>query len=160
MIKKLLSTILFAVILLSTSVSTFRYNLSQPCGLSEHELSKRLKYDLVQYADDFLKAENEHGVNACFLAAVASLESGHGRYCFRPNNIFGWSGKDFENKAECVDFVSSKIAEHYLSDEGKYYNGKNLSGVNVCYNGNVFWETKVAEIMAMISGRIEKSENG
>ena len=165
--KKLIAVfILFSIILSGTKVfaisktEALGTDLTIPCGYSANELSKGLSGELYFLAEDFFAAEEKYGVNALFLCAVAALESGWGRYCFRPNNIFGWSGKDFENKAECVDFVSSKIAEHYLSDEGKYYNGKNLSGVNVCYNGNVFWETKVAEIMAMISGRIEKSENG
>lgn len=165
--KKLIAVfILFSIIFSGTKVfaisktEALGTDLTIPCGYSAKELSKGLSGELSFLAEEFFAAEEKYGVNALFLCAVAALESGWGRYCFRPNNIFGWSGKDFENKAECVDFVSSKIAEHYLSDEGKYYNGKNLSGVNVCYNGNVFWETKVAEIMAMISGRIEKSENG
>lgn len=165
--KKLIAfLILFSIIFSGTQVfaigktEALETDLTTPCGYSAAELSKGLSGELFLLAEEFFAAEEKYGVNALFLCAVAALESGWGRYCFRQNNIFGWSGKDFENKAECVDFVSSKIAEHYLSSEGKYYNGKTLSGVNVCYNGNVFWETKVAEIMAMISGRIEKSENG
>ena len=105
-------------------------------------------------------AEENYGVNALFLCAVSALESGWGKYCFRKNNIFGWSGKDFETKAECIDFVASKIAEHYLSEDGKYYNGKTVSGVNVFYNGNLFWEEKISGIMSMISRKIALSEIG
>ena len=135
-------------------------DLTVPCGYSAEELSKGLSGELFCLAEDFFAAEEKYGVNALFLCAVAALESGWGKYCFRPNNIFGWSGKDFESKADCVDFVASKIAENYLSENGKYYSGKNLSGVNAFYNGNDFWEKKVAEIMALISRRIEKSEKG
>ena len=55
-----------------------------------------------------------------------------------------------------VDFVAEKLAEHYLCEEGKYYNGKTVAGVNVCYNGNSFWEEKIAGIMAMISKKCGK----
>lgn len=126
-------------------------DLTVQSGLSEKELSAGLRDELLPLAKDFILAEEKYGVNAVFLASVAALESGWGKSCFRQNNIFGWSGKDFLTKAECIDFVASKIAEHYLSENGKYYNGKTVSGVNICYNGNGFWEEKVAEIMAMIS---------
>ncbi len=129
-------------------------DLTVPCGFSPEELSVGLRGELVQYAEEFAAAEEKYGVNALFLCAVAALESGWGRYCFRPNNIFGWSGKSFESKEECIDFVASKIAEHYLSEDGKYYHGKTVSGVNVCYNGTEFWERKIPGIMAMISRKI------
>ena len=135
-----------------------KIDLTTPCGYSAKELSKGLSGELFDLTEEFLAAEEKYGVNALFLCAVAALESGWGKYCFRPNNIFGWSGKDFESKADCIDFVASKIAEHYLSEDGKYYNGKTVSGVNVCYNGSDFWKNKIPVLMAMISKRIEKSE--
>lgn len=164
--KKLIAFfILFSIVFSGTEVFAFSgtekgsFDLTTKSGFSAEELSKGLLGELSCFSKDFIAAEEKYGVNAIFLCAVAALESGWGKYCFRPNNIFGWSGKNFENKEECIDFVASKIAEHYLSEEGKYYNGKTVSGVNVCYNGNAFWEEKVSEIMAMICRRIS-AENG
>ena len=54
--------------------------LDKPCGMSEKELCAALKYDLVPYAGYFIEAEQKHGVNAAFLAAIAAQESGWGRY--------------------------------------------------------------------------------
>ena len=165
--KKLIAVfILFSFLLTGSEIFAIskeeakRIDLTSPCGFSAEELSRGLLGELSFFAEEFLEAEEEYGVNALFLAAVAALESGWGRYCFRPNNIFGWSGKNFESKEECIDFVASKIAEHYLSEDGKYYNGKTVSGVNVFYNGNLFWEEKISGIMAMISRKIKLSENG
>ena len=135
------------------------FDPAAPCNLSEKELSMGLLGELSYYAGEFIDAEKKYGVNAVFLAAVAALESGWGRYCFRPNNIFGWSGKDFESKEECIDFVASKIKEYYLSEDGKYYNGKTVEGINVCYNGNDFWAEKVKEIMAMIKRGADMDNN-
>ena len=134
-------------------------DLTKLCGLSAEQLSLGLRGELTSLADEFIAAEEKYGVNAVFLSAVAALESGWGRKCFRLNNIFGWSGKDFGSKEECIDFVASKIAEHYLSEDGKYYNGKTVSCVNICYNGNPFWARKVNEIMAMIIRNCEAEEN-
>ena len=155
--KKLISLLILFSIFLSGN-EAFALNrkeaanldLTSPCNLSSEELARGLKGELKSLAEEFIEAEEKYGVNAVFLSAVAALESGWGKSCFRENNIFGWSGKSFESKAECIDFVASKIAEHYLSEDGKYYNGKTVSGVNVCYNGSDFWAEKVQEIMNMI----------
>lgn len=121
--------------------------LTKPCGLTEEELASRLLYELPQYAGDFLAAEEKHGVNACFLAAIASLESGHGRYCFKPNNIFGWSGKSFESVPECIDYVAEKLATNYLNPEGKYYRGGTIADIGKVYcPGREEWVTKVTGI--------------
>ena len=63
--------------------------IEEPCGLSTEELEAVLKYDLKPYAQEFLYAEEDYGINACFLASIAALESGWGRYQFKENNIFG-----------------------------------------------------------------------
>lgn len=165
--KKIIAVMLFLTFILSTN-SVFALtkeeaaslDLTKKSGLSAEELSLGLSGEILNLAPDFIAAEEKYGVNAIFLCAVAALESGWGKYCFRENNIFGWSGKDFSSKSECIDFVASRIAMHYLSEDGKYYHGKTVSGVNVCYNGSDFWENKIAGIMAMISRRISNAEIG
>lgn len=165
--KKIIAVMLFLTFILSTN-SVFALtkeeaaslDLTEKSGLSAEELSLGLSGEILNLAPDFIAAEEKYGVNAIFLCAVAALESGWGKYCFRENNIFGWSGKDFSSKSECVDFVASRIAMHYLSEDGKYYHGKTVSRVNICYNGSDFWENKIAGIMAMISRRISNVERG
>ena len=107
--------------------------IDEPCGMSEEELEEALKHELKQYAGDFLSAEEKHGVNAAFLAAIAAQESGWGRYCFRENNIFGFGKKSFDSVPECIDYVAEYIAKHYISENGKYYHGKTVEGVSVCW---------------------------
>ena len=126
-------------------------DLRTPSDFTADELRNGLKKDLVDLAEDFVAAEERYGVNAVFLAALAAFESGWGRHCFRENNIFGWGRKSFETKSECIDFVASKIAQHYLSEDGKYYHGMNLYGVNRSYNGSDVWLENVAAIMSKIS---------
>lgn len=107
--------------------------IDEPCGMSEEELEGALKHELKQYAGNFLSAEEEHGVNAAFLAAIAAQESGWGRYCFRANNIFGFGRKSFDSVPECIDYVAGYLAEHYIAEDGKYYNGATVEGVSVCW---------------------------
>lgn len=134
-------------------------DLTRKSGYSAKQLSAGLRKELLPLAEEFLSAEEKYGVNAVFLAAVAALESGWGEYCFRRNNIFGWSGKSFSSKEECIDFVARKIAENYLSPDGKYYRGKSVSAVNCCYNGLEIWDKKVREIMAMICRACGEPQN-
>lgn len=107
--------------------------INEPCGMSKEELEEALKHELKQYAGDFLSAEEKHGVNAAFLAAIAAQESGWGRHCFRTNNIFGFGRKSFDSVPECIDYVAGYLAEHYIAEDGKYYNGATVEGVSVCW---------------------------
>ncbi len=107
--------------------------INKPCGMSEEDLEEALKHELKQYAGDFIAAEAEHGVNAAFLAAIAAQESGWGRHCFRANNIFGFGRKSFESVPECIDYVAGYLAEHYIAEDGKYFNGATVEGVSVCW---------------------------
>lgn len=119
--------------------------LTTPSGLSAEDL--HLYHDLVGLEQAFIDAEAEYGVRADFLAAVAALESGWGRYQFRPNNIMGFGRMEFSSMEECIDTVAAYLAKHYLNPNGKYYNGETVKGVCVRYNGNPEWAEAVHQIM-------------
>ena len=97
------------------------FDVTAPCGLSTEELEAVLKYDLKEYAEEFLQAEEDYGINACFLASIAALESGWGRsdLAKNKNNLFGWKGKDgykeFESPERCIDFVAWKLSKKYIN---------------------------------------------
>lgn len=119
--------------------------LTSPSGLAAEDL--HLRHNLIGLEQVFIDAEVKHGVRADFLAAVAALESGWGRYQFRPNNIMGFGQKEFSSMEECIDTVAAYLAKHYLSPDGKYYNGETVEGVCVRYNGNPEWAEVVQQIM-------------
>lgn len=126
-------------------------SLLEPCGLTVDKLQAGLHHELVQYADDFLQAESNTGVNAVFLCAVAGLESGWGRYCANDNNLFGWTDGSgymaFDSPEDCIFYVATAIKENYLLPDGCYFEGYTVEDVNVHYNGREFWEQKVNKIM-------------
>ena len=123
-------------------------DLTAPSGLTAADL--QLKYDLRGLEAAFVAAEAEHGVRADFLAAVAALESGWGRYQFRQNNIMGFGQLAFASPEECIDHVAAYLAEHYLTPDGMYYNGPTVVGVCVRYNGRAAWAAAVAALMEEI----------
>lgn len=104
-------------------------SITEPCGMSTEELEAVLKGNLKQYAQEFLNAEEDYHINACFLAAVASLESGHGKFMFRENNIFGFGNKEFESIPHCIDYVAWFLRKHYINENGRYYRGGTISDI-------------------------------
>ena len=105
--KKIVSAFLFLIIVTAfyeisfamTAEEAASLDLNTISGFSAEELTAGLKGELANLAEDFVLAEQEYGVNAVFLAALAAHESGWGKHCFKPNNIFGWSGKSFDSKS-------------------------------------------------------------
>lgn len=139
------------------STSIYYANMLTPSNITEEELANALKYDLVGLAGAFLQAEEEHGVNAVYLAAIAALESGWGRYQFEENNIFGFfTETKFESEEDCIMYVTEFLAEHYLSKDGMYYGGGyRLKHVNKRWNGSEHWLTEVKGIANDIIDKIE-----
>ena len=133
-----------------------------PSNLTADELRKGLLYELKDYAEEFIQAEKETGINAVFLSSVAALESGWGRsdVATKRNNLFGWTAssgyKVFDSKEECISFVAERIKTLYLSPDGKYFNGYEVHDINIKYNGSQHWEDSVTQIMDNIMNRIEK----
>ena len=126
-------------------------------NVSLKELEAGLKYELVPLAAYFLQAEELYGVNACYLAAIAALESGWGRYQFRENNLFGFGHKSFDTPEECIYYVAEFLATEYLSEDGRYFGGGySLYHVNKYYNGSDEWYESVSSIYASIMRRIEE----
>lgn len=134
-----------------------------PSNLSPEELSDGLLYDMKNYADVFVKAEEETGISAVFLSAVAGYESGWGRSNVSAvhNNLFGWTSSSgyavFDSKESCIMNVAYRLKDLYLSEDGVYFNGYTVSAVNENYNGSECWENNVTQIMSEIEGRIEES---
>lgn len=132
-------------------------SLLSKSNISLEELEAGLKYDLIPLASYFLEAEELYGVNACYLASIAALESGWGRYQFRENNLFGFGRKSFDTPEECIYYVAEFLATEYLSEDGKYFGGGySLYHVNKYYNGSDEWYEGVCSVYAGIIKRIEE----
>jgi len=78
-----------------------------PCGISENELATQIK-GLAPYAEAFLQAEEQYGINAKLLIAISALESGWGtsELAKTNNNLFGWTSSSgyasFNTVEECT----------------------------------------------------------
>ena len=109
--------------------------------------------------DAFLKAEQDYGINCLFVMAIGSLESANGTICFRPNNMFGFGGRGFSPKSECVDVVARTLEYSYLTPGGSLYNGKRITDVNKRYAASSTWDDKVCRNMAHYYAVIAPAHN-
>ena len=143
-------------------------NLTEKSNITRDRLEAKLEgTPLYDVAEDFILAEERYGVNAVFLCALSIQESGWGKskLARNKNNLFGYgaynsspysSAKGFPNKSVCIDIVSKKLVENYLTEGGKYYNGKSLNAVNTRYslddNGkpNKKWSSNIRLLMKQL----------
>ena len=104
-------------------------SITEPCGMSTEELEDVLKGELKKYAQEFLHAEEDYEINACFLASIAALESGWGEHRFKTNNIFGFGKMEFESIPHCIDYVAWYLRKNYINENGRYYRGGTIEAV-------------------------------
>ncbi len=109
----------------------------------------------------FVEAEKKYQVNAYYLIAHAAWESGWGnsRISREKNNIFGYmaydnspynSAKGFKTKAESIDVVAQFISKQYLNEQGMYFHGPTLQGMNVRYASDQNWNRGIAKVMVSL----------
>lgn len=145
-------------------VETLEIGVLKKSGLTAEELKTGLLYDLKEYSEAFIKAEEETGINAIFLSALAATESGWGRYESGINNIYGWTGdgnygyRDFDTIEDCIYFVADSLKTNYLSPDGCYFNGYTVKDINIHYNGSKKWENLINGIMYDIQFRIDEQK--
>lgn len=134
---------------------------------TEEQLESALYYEMIPYADDYLAAAEEYGVNVYFLCAKDALESGWGRHEAAPNNWGGWTVrngyKEFASVHEYIKYSAKNIKDMYLTPRpvdalpdnitGKYFHGYTLEKVNIAYNGSDTWLNNVSSIWYEIEGR-------
>ncbi len=108
----------------------------------------------------FLAAQEEFGINALLVFAMACLESGYGtsQFAVQRNNLFGWSAFDSApGMASYFSSVEQGIREHmginlreYVSVNDARFFGSHLgnkgSGINVKYAGDNYWGMKIAAL--------------
>lgn len=98
------------------------FDVRTKSNVSVETLNQKLKGVLAGKGEHFKKAEEEHKVNAAFLAAIAIVESGNGnsKLARRRLNAFGLKGKSFSKIEESIYYTAALI-----SDKEGFYYGRN-----------------------------------
>ena len=147
-----------------------RYGYNQkPTSNKINDLSRHAS-ELYNEGSNFIKNQNEYGVNALLTFALAVNESGFGRsyYAVEYKNLFGWnafdSNPDNASKFPSIDIcIRDQMAINFrgyldIFDSrffGQHFGNKG-SGFNVKYASDPYWGAKAAAI----AYEIDKTDNG
>lgn len=132
--------------------------------VSEEDLRTMLNGTALEHlADDFLELERQYGVNAIFVASIASVESGYGSSDIAKayNNITSIMKGDgspvyFNNTRDCLEYTYKLLSKHYIDPTGNWYNGTDLYSINenYCPNDNYHWANTVSAVMDRLLNKI------
>jgi hypothetical protein len=132
-------------------------------GLSVEQIAVILSgTKLAGLEQSFYDAENINNVNALFMIGLAALESGWGRAVSSKNNLFGYACYDsspesamrFKSKESCIERVSRDIAKNYLTEEGRYFHGYSIEGMNHSYASDQDWDVKIVKIIGKCLNKV------
>lgn len=124
-----------------TNPNTF--NLTTKSNVSLDVLTEYLsKYEKLSnwgLAEILTDVEKKYNINAIFLLSIIRLESGNGTsgLAIYDNNLCGikveYEYISYKSKEACVWDVAELLAESYLKDNGRWFNGYTVSDVNINY---------------------------
>lgn len=134
-------------------------DLTKPSLATVSEINQYLEGTGLEGLGYYYKYEEAvEGMNAIALMSISILESkwGKSNIAVDKNNILSWTAYDknpyenatyFNSKSECITTCTPTIKKNYLSNNGIYYNGKTLDGMNVEYSSASDWSYQVAKLM-------------
>lgn len=150
---KLITTLLCSVMLLCNAAYGFSqtYDVRTKSDITAEQLNAKLKNRLEGCGQYFIDAQEEYGVNAEFLAAIAIHESGNGSSTAarRKNNFFGMMGKrgqlSFETPRECIMTAAKNLTKPngYYFARGRY----TISSIGKKWAADKKWSSKVVTVM-------------
>ena len=132
-------------------------------GITSDQFSYSLIGNLKDVSDAILAYSGVNEIDPILVAAIAALESGWNSspVAEKYNNLFGWTNNDgtyrrFESKDECIKYVCEQLKEHYLTPDGKYFEGYEIADICVHYNGSEEWTQAIEEIYKQIQNKINE----
>lgn len=137
-------------------------DLTKPSGETAAKLDAFLSGTaLAGLGGSLMTAEKTYHVSARYLTAHAIEESAWGTSAIArdKHNLFGYGADDANPYADaksfasfdaCIQFVAKMVSENYLSQDGAFYHGPTLRGMNVDYASDPMWSNKIARIASTI----------
>lgn len=103
---------------------------------------------LAAYAEEFVKAADEYGIDYRIVAAISIIESNGGKHNFKQYNAWGWGKKGFGSWTEGIWAVSKGIGKYY----SKGGTTPKLISASYCPPNADNWARKVQGVMNIIGG--------
>lgn len=131
--------------------------------ITSDQFSYSLIGNLKDVSDAILAYSGVNEIDPILVASIAALESGWNSspVAEKYNNLFGWTNNDgtyrrFESKDECIKYVCEQLKEHYLTPDGKYFEGYEIADICIHYNGSEEWTQAIEEIYKQIQNKVNE----
>ena len=154
--RKLITTLLCSVMLLCNAAYGFsqNYDVRTKSDITAAQLDARLENRLEGCGQYFIDAQEEYGINAEFLAAIAIHESGNGSSIAarRKNNFFGLMGSrgqlSFATPREGIIAAAKTLTktDGYYFGRGRY----TIRKIGQRYASDKRWSSRVVTTMKSI----------
>lgn len=141
-------------------------DVTKESNISVEEMTSILEgTSLQKLAPAFVECEKEYGVNAIFLCGIAALESnwGNSRRAVEDNNYTGLGvysdtavGINSKTPEGNIHATAQRLAEHYLKEDGMFYNGLSVFAVNTKYCVGCTWGMKVTNIGYRLMDKVQE----
>lgn len=105
----------------------------------------------ADFAEEFLVAADNEGLDWRLLPSIAIVESGGGK-AFSNNNILGWDScrESFPSMRAGIHIVAARLAQ------STFYRDKDLDELLAAYNPNAEYSPRVKWLMARLTARLEQ----
>ncbi len=151
------------------SIRNFYWNLTPESDMSRNldiskktfqEILEKLPYDDANVFKDnasvIWEISEKYGINEFLVVGIIAWESAWGTDPIAPNNFSSQrrSGSDYYSYSsveEGIEVLARNLAVNYLSENGKYYNGKSLEAINTLYCETDDWSGGVCDCMKMVA---------
>ena len=151
------------------SIRNFYWNLTPESDMSRNldiskktfqEILEKLPYDDANVFKDnasvIWEISEKYGINEFLVVGIMAWESAWGTDPIAPNNFSSQrrSGSDYYSYSsveEGIEVLVRNLAVNYLSENGKYYNGKSLEAINTLYCETDDWSGGVCDCMKMVA---------
>ena len=131
--------------------------------ITSDQFSYSLIGNLKDVSDGILAYSGINEIDPILVASIEALESGWNSspVAEKYNNLLGWTNNDgtyrrFESKDECIKYVCEQLKEHYLTPDGKYFEGYEIADICVHYNGREEWTQAIEEIYKQIQNKVNE----
>lgn len=150
------------------SIKEFYWNLTPTSDMSRNlgiskkrfqEILENLPYDEADVfknnASYIWQVSQKYNFNEFLIIGIMAWESAWGSDPIAPNNFSSQrrSGSDYYSYSsveEGIEVLARNLAINYLSENGKYYNGKSLEAINTLYCETDDWSGGVCDCMKMV----------
>lgn len=103
---------------------------------------------LAAYAEEFVKAADEYGIDYRIVVAISIVESNGGKKNFKPYNAWGWGKSGFGSWTEGIWAVSKGIGKYY----SKGATTPKYISTSYCPPNADNWARNVQGVMNVIAG--------